>query len=118
MFLSENEIMRPANMHIPKDVQETLILLSWILLNSPKFLDKTGRFPFRNLNYVFQQLQEGLGNIRPTLGDERFEQLTQLSDQIRLHFEADPENKTGETRKGRDIIYEMEKILKRVPRNS
>ena len=110
--------MRPANMHVPKDIQEVLVLLSWILLKSPKFVDKTGHFPFRNVNYVFQQLNGGLGNIRPTLGEERYQELTQMSDRMRALFEADPENTTGETRKGRDIVYEMEDILKQVRRKS
>ena len=39
-----------------------------------------------------------------------------MAAEIRALFEADPENKTGETRKGRDIIYEMEEIVKQVLR--
>ena len=42
----------------------------------------------------------------------------QMSDKVRAHFEADPEDKTGETRSGRDIIYEMEDTVKQVRRKS
>jgi hypothetical protein len=34
-----------------------------------------------------------------------------MSDQMRAHFEADPENKTDDTIKGREIIDEMQNLL-------
>ena len=71
-----------------------------------------------NLDHIFRELHEGLNHNRPTLGEDRYHQLMRMSDRMRAHFEADPENKTGETRKGRDIIYEMEDIVKQVRRNS
>lgn len=89
-----------------------------MLLSAPKFRDKTGYLPFLNIDYVFRQLHEGLNHNRPTLGEERYHELMRMSDRMRVLFEADPENKTGETRKGRDIIYEMEDILKQVRRKS
>ena len=92
--------------------------LGWMLLKSPKFVDKTGYFPFLNLDYVFSELNDGLVLNRPALGEARYHELTQMSGQIRALFEADPENKTGETRKGRDIIYEMEDIVKQTRRKS
>jgi hypothetical protein len=87
-----------------------------MLLSAPKFTDKTGWLPFLNLDHVFQQLNEGLDHNRLTLGEERYRQLIGMSGQIRALFEADPENTTGETRKGRDIIYEMEDIVKQAGR--
>jgi hypothetical protein len=89
-----------------------------MLLSAPKFLDKTGYLPFLNIDYVFQQLREGLNRNRRTLGEERYHELVRMSDRMRALFEADPENKTGETRKGRDIIQEMEDVLKQVRRKS
>ena len=74
--------------------------------------------PFLNLDYVFQQLNEGLSHNRQTLGEERYHELMRMSDRMRALFEADPENKTGETRKGRDIIHEMEDILRQARRKS
>ena len=89
-----------------------------MLLKAPKFIDKTGHFPFQNVGYVFEKLNAGLSHNRLTLGEERYRELMRMSDGMRAYFEADPENKTGETRKGRDIIYEMEKILKEARRKS
>jgi len=89
-----------------------------MLLSSPKFLDKTGYLPFMNIDYVFKQLYEGLNHNRGTLGEGRYHELMRMSDRMRALFESDPEDETGETRKGRDIIYEMENIVKQVRRKS
>jgi len=35
----------------------------------------------------------------------------EMSDRMRAHFEADPENSTEDTLKGRDIIRELEVLL-------
>ncbi len=110
--------MKPVKMYVPKDIGEVLDHLSHMLLSAPKFRDKTGYFPFENLEYVFRQLHEGLGNVRPALGEERYHQLMGMSDQIRALFEADPEDKTGETLRGCKIIHAMEDILKQVRRKS
>jgi hypothetical protein len=89
-----------------------------MLLSAPKFIDKTGYFPYRNLDYVFRQLHEGLSHNRRTLGEERYQDLMRMSDETRALFEADPEDKTGDTLKGCKIIHEMEDILKQVRRKS
>ena len=36
-----------------------------------------------------------------------------MSDWMRAHFEADPEDKTDDALKGREIIREMEDLLRR-----
>jgi len=89
-----------------------------MLLSAPKFIDKTGYFPYQNLDYVFRQLNEGLSVNRPKLGEERYHELMGMSDRMRALFEADPEDKTGETLKGCKIIHEMEDILKQVRQKS
>jgi hypothetical protein len=89
-----------------------------MLVSAPKFLDKTGWLPFLNLDYVFQQLDEGLSHNRRTLGEERYHELMRMSDRMRALFEADPEDKTGETMKGCKIIHEMEDMLRQVGRKS
>jgi hypothetical protein len=63
---------------------------------------------------VFQQLNEGLSLNRQTLGEERHKELMRMSDQMRALFEADPEDKTGETLRGCKIIHAMEDILRQV----
>ena len=44
--------------------------------------------------------------------DRNYQALVALSDKMRAHFEADPEDKTEDGIKGRDCIIEMEEILK------
>jgi hypothetical protein len=41
-----------------------------------------------------------------------------MSDQMRALFEADPEDKTGETLKGCKIIHQMEDILRQARQKS
>ena len=110
--------MKPAKMHIAQNIQELLELTSAMLLSAPKFTDKTGYFPYRNLDYIFRELHEGLNHNRRRLGEERFAELTQMSDRMRALFEADPEDKTGETLQGCRIIHEMEAVLKQSRRKS
>ena len=100
-------------MHVAQNIQELLELTTSMLLSAPKFLDKTGYFPYMNLDYVFRELHAGLSLNRQALGEERYNELTQMSDQ-----EADPEDNTGETLKGCKIIHEMEDILRQVRRKS
>jgi hypothetical protein len=87
-----------------------------MLLSAPKFIDRTDYFPYLNLDHVFRELYEGLNHNRGTLGEERYHELMRMSDRIRALFEADPEDKTGETLEGCKIIHEMEGILKQVRR--
>ena len=89
-----------------------------MLSSAPNFKDKTGYLPFLNLDYVFRQLSEGLSHNRSTLREERYHELVGMSDQMRAYFEADPEDKTGETAKGCKIILEMEDILNEARRKS
>lgn len=89
-----------------------------MLLGAPKFQDKTGYFPYRNLDYDFQQLIGGLNNARQALGEERYNELLRMSENMRALFEADPDDKTGETLEGCKIIHQMEDILRQVRRKA
>lgn len=108
--------MKPVTMHVPQNINELLELSASMLLSAPKFTDKTGYLPFLNLDYVFQELLAGPAHNRQTLGEERYQELMQMSDRMRALFEADPEDKTGETFQGCKIIHEMEDILRQVRR--
>lgn len=110
--------MKPAKMRVPQNIGQLRDLLSTILLSAPKFLDKTGYHPYRDLDYIFQQLLAGLDHNRATLGEERYVQLKGMSERMRALFEADPETKTGETLQGYKIIHEVEDILDEVRRKS
>ena|ERR1700684_822708 len=110
--------MLPANLYIPQGVSEVIDQLSMMMLKSPTFVDRTGYFPWQNVDTVFHQLNEGLRLVRGKLGEERYNKLVDMSDRMRAHFEADPENKTDDTLKGREIVDEMQKLLKEKSRKS
>lgn len=98
--------------HIPQSVGELLDKLASMMLSAPSFKDKTGFFPQKNIETAFFALNEGLLAVRKKLGEERYATLRALSDKMRALFEADPDDKTGDTQAGREIIHEMEDILK------
>ena len=110
--------MKTMKLSVPQDIQELLDHLSSMLLSAPKFVDKTGYFPRLDLGHVFRELNEGLSVNRQTLGEERYHQLIGMSDQMRTLFEADPEDKTGDTLKGCKVIHEMEDILRQARQKS
>lgn len=106
-------MLPPYKPYVPKGVSEIRELLGMMMLSSPKFADRTGHFPEKGVETVFFALNESLRLIRKKLGEERYHKLTDMSDRMRAHFEADPENKTDDTLKGRAIIHEMEDLLNR-----
>ena len=110
--------MKPVKIRVPQNLIENLEILSSMLVSAPKLLDKTGYFLYMNLEYVFQQLNQGLSHNRQTLGEERYNELMRMSDQMRALFEADPEGKTRETLKGCKIIHKMEDILRQARQKS
>lgn len=102
--------------YIPQTISEIMDKLGSMMLNAPTFRDETGYFPEKTLETEFHALNEGLKIIRPKVGEDRYAALVSLSDRMRAHFEADPENKTDDTILGRGLIHEMEDILKSVRR--
>jgi hypothetical protein len=108
----------PYKPYIPKGVSEIRDFLGMMMLKSPAFVDKTGYFPDRNLETTFCELNEGLRLIQGKLGEERYLKLVAMSDRMRAHFEADPEAKTADTRKGCAIIHEMQELLTQKIRKS
>jgi len=105
-------VPRPYEPHIPQSIGEIMDKLGWMMFHAPRFEDDTGYFPGRNLETTFFSLNEGFKAIRNRLGEEHYAALLALSDRMRAHFEADPENKTGEARAGRALIHDMEDVLK------
>jgi hypothetical protein len=108
----------PYKLCIPQSISEIRELLGWMMLRSPTFIDKTGYFPGQDISKVFCELNEGLRLFRGELGEERYVKLMEMSDRMRAHFEADPEDKTDDTLKGREIIEQMEALLKQSGRKS
>lgn len=101
----------PYRPYIPQNIGELMDHLGSMMLSAPTFKDKTGYFP-QNIETEFFALNEGLQVVRKKLGEERYATLRALSDKMQSLFEADPEDKTGKTQAGREIIHEMEDILK------
>ena len=97
--------------YVPQSIGELLDCLAHIMLNSPTFKDETGYLPRENIDTTFFSLNEGLLAVRKKLGDERYATLRALSDKMRALFEADPDDKTGDTHAGRMLIHEMRDIL-------
>jgi hypothetical protein len=102
---------RPFKQRVPEDVNDIIEFLGMMRLSAPTFIDKTGYFPEINISTVFVALNESLDLIKPEIGEKKVILLRQMSDRMRAHFEADSENKTDETAKGREIISKMRKIL-------
>ena len=98
--------------YIPQTIGEIYDLLGSMMLSSPTFVDRLGNFPERNIDTVFATLNQDFGNVRKQLGEDRYAQLIDMADRMRAHFEADPEDKTADGAAGRQLIYDMEDVLK------
>lgn len=102
---------RPYQPYIPQTTGEIMDHLGMMMLKSPTFKDDF--FIEQTIDTVFFSLNEGLKVVRKKLGEERYAALLSLSDRMRTHFEADPEDKTEDGLAGRALIHEMEDILTR-----
>ncbi len=102
--------MAQFNSNTPKTVGEIIDFLGMMILKSPTFKDNY--FRYMNIDTVFLELNEGLNCIKSKIGEERYQALRAMSDRMRAHFEADPEDKTDDALAGRRIIQEMEDILR------
>ena len=103
---------RNPDPYVPKTKGEIWDFLGSVMLRAPTFIDKTGFFPDRSIESEFFALNEGLKEIRKSLGEESYQKLAALSARMKAHFEADPEDKTEDSIKGRECILEMEAILR------
>jgi len=98
--------------YVPQGIGEISDHLSMMILSAPRFEDKTGLLPGRNIDTVFTELNEALGAIRAKIGEDKYLTLMALSAKMRAHFEADPEDNSDDGIKGRDCIIEMQDILR------
>jgi hypothetical protein len=99
----------PSNpeLYIPQTLGEVDDRLGAMMLNSPLFKRHSRYLPESSLDTEFLALNEGLKRIHSDLGEELYERLARMSDQMRALFEADPEDKTGETAAGQKMILQM-----------
>lgn len=98
--------------YIPDGIGEIMDHLGFMMIYSPTFENKSDWIPNDDFDTVFYVLNESLSRIRDKLGEENFAVLMELSDRMRTHFKADPEDKTDDGIMGRECIVEMEKILR------
>jgi hypothetical protein len=105
--------MRPYKPYICQTIGELSDKLGWMMMYAPKFEDRTGYFPQRNINTAFEGLNESLDTLRDKLGESRHAELRAMSDKMRILFESDPEGANGGTKAGCMIIHEMMLMLRR-----
>ncbi len=105
-------MLPPYEPYIPKNLREVTDKLKTMMISSPRFENITGYFPGRNIDTTFYELNEGLQLIREKIDEEIYLKLREMSDKMRAYFEADPEDKTDDSIKGREVIYDMIEILK------
>jgi len=98
--------------YVPETLSELLDKLGSMILSSPTFLDRTGYFPEKNIDTEFKALDDGMNANRHRLGEGRFRRLTEMSGVVRKLFEADPNDETGDSLKGREIILDMMDLIK------
>jgi hypothetical protein len=108
--------MQKTKMFIPQNISDLVDVLMWMILYAPKFTGSTAYSSFRNAGYQFRQLNEGLAFNRKNLGGDCYQMLAQMSDQMRALFEADPDDTTGDTAKGRRILQDMLEIVEQARR--
>jgi hypothetical protein len=102
----------PYKPYVPKTLSELYDFLAHMMLASPTFKDRTGFLRHQNIDTTFFSLNESLIALRKKLGEERYATLRAMSDKMRVLFEADPEDKTGDTATGQKLVREMEGILR------
>ncbi len=107
-------MLRPYKPYIPQTPSEIWDLLGWMTGYNPTFVEPEGR-PYRSgatLETTFFALKAGFEVCRKKLGEERFQTLMEMADQMRALFEADPEDVTGDAAKGRELLWQMEDVLR------
>jgi hypothetical protein len=87
-----------------------------MVLGAPRFIDKTGFYPDQDVNSEFFALIEGFKTIQRRLGEDNYQKAVALAQRAKALFEADPDDKTGDTAKGLECLFEIEDILKAAPR--
>jgi hypothetical protein len=104
-------MVEPYKPYVPENVSDVMDQLAFMMLYAPRFEDDSGYFPGQNVDTTFFALNGGLSNIRKKVGEETYQALTTLSDRMRAHFEADPDDVGAGGTEGRVCIHEMEDIL-------
>ena len=99
----------PNRVFIPATIEELHDYLYKLRRMRAKMVDDN--FPKLNNGVAFEIFREGLQKLEPRLGDEAYNKLLQLVNQVERQFRLDPDETTGEARKGFLLITEMEEYL-------
>jgi hypothetical protein len=102
---------RPYSPYIPQERSEVMDQLAAMMLSKPNFEDDSGYFPGMSIDTEFYALNEGLRIISKRLGEERYQQLKAMSDQMRALFEGNPDEDSDEVSAGRALILEMRELI-------
>lgn len=103
--------MRNNKSYVPRTIGALKDKLASMMFSAPTFRDRSGYFPQMNIDTEFYSLNEGLKCVRDEIGEKRYQECVALSDRMRAHFEADPEDKTHDSIAGRELIHEIENLL-------
>jgi hypothetical protein len=98
--------------YVPQTPGELIDQLGAMMLDAPDFADDSGYWPHKSIETEFLSLNGGLDTIRKQIGEDQFKELRAMSDRMRALFEADSQSMTGETRAGRELIDQMQKMLR------
>jgi hypothetical protein len=98
--------------YIPASLSEINDMLGSMILGAPTFIDETLVFPERNIDSEFDKLTQGFGLVRKKLGEERYATLIDLAARAKALFAADQDDTNGKTDQGRDLLYEIEDVLR------
>ena len=98
--------------YIPASLSEINDMLGSMILGAPTFIDKTGVFAERNVNSEFDKFTQALDIVRKKLGEDRYAKLVDLAARAKALFVADQDNTNGKTAQGRELLFEIEDVLR------
>jgi hypothetical protein len=87
-----------------------------MVLGAPRFIHKSGFFPDHDIHTEFFAITEGFKTIRRRLGEDNYQRAVALLERAKALFEADPDDRTGDTAKGLECLFEIEDMLKAASR--
>ncbi len=105
-----------AKPYVPASISEINDQLGSMSLWAPTFRDKTLVFPDRNLESEFHELVEGLSLVCKKLGEQRYTRLIDLAARAKTLFAADQDDSNGKTDEGRELLCQMQDVLRDVRR--
>ena len=106
-------MLRPYKPNVPQSTSEIWDLLGWMAIYNPKFVEPPGPYKsYETIETTFFALKAAFEVVRKKLGEERFHILMDMADRMRALFEADHDNVTGDSDKGRELLWQMEDVLR------